>query len=57
MSFAISGLLMIFLHLAPNLAGAGYSIYQNHGIHVVPANQAFSHKKVLRHAQGTHKSS
>ena len=57
MSFAINGLLMIFLHLAPNMAGVSLSIYQNHGIHVVPANQAVPHKKVLRHAQGTNKSS
>jgi hypothetical protein len=31
----LTGVLMIFLHLAPMVAGMGYSIYQNKGIHVV----------------------
>ena len=32
MSFAVTGLLTILLHLAPNLVGASWSVYKHHGI-------------------------
>lgn len=52
--FAINAILMIFLHLAPSLGGAGWSIYQNHGIHVdyshVYHQRHVSHHRSKHHA-------
>ena len=31
MSFAIGAILMILLHMGPNIAGAGLSVYKQHG--------------------------
>jgi hypothetical protein len=33
--FAINAILMILFHLAPNLGGMAWSIYQNNGVHLV----------------------
>ena len=45
MNFLAQALLMIFLHVAPNAAGAAYSIHQQHGIHI--ERQDHSHPSAL----------
>jgi len=37
MSWLATPLLLILLHMAPNLVGAGLSIHQ-HGLHIQPAH-------------------
>jgi hypothetical protein len=46
MSFGAMAALMIFLHMAPNLAGASWSVYKEHGLVI---DRHLPHAKAPRH--------
>jgi hypothetical protein len=55
MGTVINAVMTIFLHLAPNIAGAGFSIYQ-HGLHVDYSRslqQGHSSHKAVKRGQHT----